>query len=140
MGARVIEGYEAEKSPPGFKENLAVVWRLLKTGVDFPPTFERSNESELRELVAPHFPVLVHKRERLQALTEGSERWAHELHIFVDNALIPLLGNRRDRMTGNDRNRLVRAVDNFVSDEVERLRSEVLALPVTSRFDSSWAT
>ena len=139
MGARVVEGYREEKSSLGLKENLATVWRLLKSGIDFPPTFERSKESELRELVAPHIPVLVHKRERLSALEEqGLRRWTVELHSFVDRVVLPLLGIRGE-VTGNDRNRLVWLIDSFVSDEAERARAAAADLPLTSRFDTSWA-
>ncbi|MBI3678639.1 MAG: hypothetical protein HY243_18670 [Proteobacteria bacterium] len=139
MGARVIVGYEAEKSPLGLKENLATVWRLLKSGIDFPPTFERSKESELRELVAPHIPVLVHKRERFSVQDEqGLKHWTVELHSFIDRVVLPLLGIRGE-VTGNDRNRLVRLIDTFVSDEVERAKAAETTLPLTSRFDTSWA-
>lgn len=139
MGARVIAEYEAEKSPLGLKENLATVWRLLKNGIDFPPTFERSKESELRELIAPYFPVLAHKRERFHTQDDGAERWFVELHTFVDRVAGPMLGLSA-RTTGTDRNRVVRMIDTFIGEEIARGKTEVAGLPVTSRFDTSWAS
>jgi hypothetical protein len=138
MGARVIEDYEAEQSPFALRESLATVWRLLKHGIDFPPTFERSKESELRELIAPHFPILVHKRERFDTQEDGAQRWDGELHCFVDRVVGPLLGFGGN-MTGTEHNRFKRLVDGFVTDEIERAKAKAADLPLTSRFDTSWA-
>jgi hypothetical protein len=114
------------------------VWRLLKRGVDFPADWQSPLQSELRELAAPHLAVLVHKRAKLvQALRD--ERWAGELSDFVGRILWPHLSSS-ETLVGRSQNCVAELLDEIVAAEQNAVAAQAEAIPLTSRFDTNWAT
>lgn len=51
----------------------------------------REFETDLKELIAPHMPVLAHRRAQLLESC-GPERWSDELDAFMRQSLWPFLG------------------------------------------------
>jgi hypothetical protein len=113
------------------------VWRLLRQGIDMPVDWQPALHSELRALAEPHMAVLVHKRAKLvQALQD--ERWASDLVDFVGRIVWPHL-NASEHLGGRDQNCVAELLDEIVAVE-QRAVARVVPVPLTSRFDTSWAT
>ncbi|HJW41831.1 MAG TPA: hypothetical protein VJ476_11455 [Rhizomicrobium sp.] len=68
---------------------------FLVQGVDFEAENWRTFEADMRELIAPHLPVLAHRRAKLLDGSDGV-RWSDELDTFMRKGLWPLLGDERD--------------------------------------------
>lgn len=112
---------------------------FLAQGMDFEADKRRAFEAELKELMAPHMPVLIHRRAKLLAET-GDERWSDELQTFMQRSLWPLLGPDRGYA---DRNRAFITLMLDVAIEREQRRAaaaSVATIPQVSRFDATWAT
>ena len=112
---------------------------FLVQGIDLEAGKRRAFESELAELIAPHMPVLVHRRAKLLE-SDGKERWSDELNAFMTRSLWPLLGSERDYA---DRNRAFVTLMLDVAIEREQGRSAAIAvavMPQVSRFDATWAS
>ena len=95
-------------------------------------------ETDLKELIAPHLPVLVHRREKLLE-TCGQERWSDELDSFMHKSLWPSLGADLDYA---ERNRTFVTLILDVAIEREQRRGSPdgdVAVPCVSRFNTSWA-
>lgn len=114
---------------------LASVGQLVK--FDFSSEQHGPSLQDVRATAEPHLPILVHKRGK--ASGNGHEnatndpRWLAELHR---------LALRWTHLAANDRERarLISLLDHVVGEEQQRLAEQVTAIPVTSRFDTSWAT
>jgi hypothetical protein len=132
-------------SAPGIartiRDAFAEVAALLFGSAPFQP--RKSLELEVRELIEPQLAILTHKRMRyLTPDVSGairSDRWAAELHGFIERSLFwpaPASGEAH----GNaDRRHLAHLVDRIVAGEQEKAAAEGALLPATSRFDSYWA-
>jgi hypothetical protein len=99
----------------------------------------RAFEIELEELIAPHMPVLIHRRRKLLE-SSGQERWSDELDTFMRQSLWPLLGAERDYA---ERNRTFVTLILDVAIEKEQMRASLPCtevVPLVSRFDTSWAS
>lgn len=96
---------------------------------------------ELKTLVAPHFPVLVYKREKYAADTNTLEKWKAEVDRFVDRVVLPQL-HEDPALSGVGTETLARTVDDIVAAEQQRLDElDDAQLPSTARFDdTNWAT
>ncbi|HTP75784.1 MAG TPA: hypothetical protein VMJ73_02290 [Rhizomicrobium sp.] len=115
------------------------VFGFLVQGIDFEADKRRAFEAELRDLIAPHMPVLIHRRAKLLA-EMGDERWSDELQTFMQRSLWPLLGPDREYA---DRNRtfVMLMLDVAIEREQRRAAEErVAVMPQVSRFDATWAT
>ena len=121
-----------------FKE-LATVRRLLGKGIALEPSERGFVREEVLTLVVPHLAVLVHKRAKIGnhdgAGTADKTRWTAGLSQFAD---------RWPHLAANavERSKLVAELDRIVAAEQKRLAdaARAPAVPVTSRFDTSWAT
>jgi hypothetical protein len=112
---------------------------FIAHGIDFEAERRQAFEIELREMIAPHMPVLLHRREKLLE-NSGQESWSDELDLFLRQSLWPLLGADKDFA---ERNRTF--VTLIVDVEIEReqrrtARACALNIPQVSRFDTSWAS
>jgi hypothetical protein len=127
----------------GFGATLREVWRLLKQGIDFSALGESKLHGELRELAAPHMPVLVHKRAKVGATTGSleDEQWFGELGDFVSRMLWPYLQESAS-LNGRSKNCVAELLDEIVAAEQRNVCDRAMAdiIPRTSRFDTSWAT
>ena len=122
-----------------FVEACKQVFGFLVQGIDFEADKRRAFESELTELIAPHMPVLVHRRAKLLE-SDGQGRWSDELDTFMRRNLWPLLGSERAYA---DRNRTFVTLMLDVAIEREQGRSAAIAvavMPQVSRFDATWAS
>jgi hypothetical protein len=111
---------------------------FLIQGINLDAERRRAFECELKELIAPHLPVLVHQRAKLLA-SAGPERWSDELDVFLRQSLWPLLGADKDYA---DRNRIfvTLVVDVAIEQEQKRqAQTGAPLIPLVSRFDASWA-
>jgi hypothetical protein len=122
------------------RDAFAEVAALLFGSATFTP--RHSVVEELRCAVEPHLAVLVHKRNRCLSPEDGNiraERWASELDDFVTRNFIQsaLAANRALGTMG--RGELTCLVDRLVEAEQCKAAARGAALPLTSRFDSSWA-
>jgi hypothetical protein len=112
---------------------------FLAQGIEFEAERRRAFETELKELIAPHMPVLVHRRAKLLA-SAGQERWSDELDSFMRQSLWPLLGSDLDYA---ERNRtFVTLLLDVAIEREQRRASEACAavIPLVSRFDATWAS
>ena len=112
---------------------------FLVQGIDFEADKRRAFEAELSDLIAPHMPVLVHRRAKLLE-SAGQERWSDELDAFMRQGLWPLLGADREYA---DRNRtfVMLMVDVAIERGQRRATAECAApRPLVSRFDATWAS
>lgn len=127
----------------GFGVALREVWRLLKQGIEFSGSVEPKLQSEVRELVAPHMAVLVHKRAKVGATTGPveDEQWFGELGDFVSRMLWPYLQDSA-ALNGRSKNCVAELLDEIVAAEQRNVCERAMAdiIPRTSRFDTSWAT
>jgi hypothetical protein len=120
-----------------FRVAVKEVWRLLKQGIDVPMEWQPALHDELRALAQPHMAVLVHKRAKLvQALQD--ERWASDLVDFVGRIVWPHL-SASEHLGGRDQNCVAELLDEIVAVE-QRAVARIAPVPLTSRFDTSWAT
>jgi hypothetical protein len=96
-------------------------------------------ETEMRELIAPHMAVLVHRRAKLLDGSDG-KRWGEELDTFMRRSLWPLLGDERDYAERN-RTFVALMLDIAISEAQGRAAAARAAvIPQVSRFGSSWAS
>jgi hypothetical protein len=136
MGKQFLVGGLGEGLAPSrhLTQVIREVWRLLRQGIEMPG--EPALHDELRALVAPHLPVLVHKRIKLmQALQD--ERWTSELNDFVGRVLWPQLA-ASPALGGRNANCVAELVDEIVA--AEQRAETTVSIPLTSRFDTSWAS
>jgi len=110
--------------------------RLLESGLEISQPDSKPLLSEVHELAQPHLAILVHKRAKIisgsgaQAMSD--ERWSAELYRLADRW--PHLITSE-----SERGRLIEALDQIVEGEQRRLAAQSSKIPVTSRFDTSWA-
>jgi hypothetical protein len=132
----------ASESAGRLREAIGEVWRLLKQGIDFPVGKPPALQAELRELAAPHMPVLVHKRARVSAHSGvlEDERWFGELSDFVSHMLWQHI-QASEALAGRSKNCVAELLDEIVAMEQRSHAEQALAdiLPRTSRFGSGWA-
>jgi hypothetical protein len=112
---------------------------FLVQGIDFDSGGWQAFEAEMRELIAPHMAVLVHRRAKLLDGSDGG-RWSDELDLFMRQSLWPLLGDERDYA---DRNRtfVTLMLDIAIAEEQARMatrRSDLV--PSVARFGTNWAS
>ena len=100
----------------------------------------RKFEREVKALVAPHLPVLAHRRERLLDGT-GEARWSDELGGFMERGLWPLLGDTDRAYAERNRTFVTLLLDVAIADEQRRMQavSRAEALPLVRAFDANWA-
>jgi hypothetical protein len=111
---------------------------FLIQGIDFEADGWRAFESDLKQLIAPHMPVLVHRRAKLLA-GAGRERWSDELDAFMRHSLWPLLGDDRDYAERN-RTFVTLMLDVAIAEEQRRIDApHAEMIPQVSRFGASWA-
>jgi hypothetical protein len=97
---------------------------------------QRPTLAEVQAAVGPHLPILVHQRSKANGAGVGvcpdHQRWSAELNR---------LANRWTHLAANDaeRARLVELLDRVVQAEQLRQEAQSAAMPMTSRFDTSWA-
>ncbi len=112
---------------------------LFVHGFDFESDRRRAFEIYLKELIAPHMPVLTHRRAKLLE-TCGPERWSDELDTFMRQSLWPFLGADLDYA---ERNQAFVTLILDVAIEREQRRNSLeceVAIPLVSPFDTSWAS
>ena len=133
----------ATASANGFGDTIRQVWRLLKQGIDLPMGKPPALQAELRELAAPHMPVLVHKRAKVSAHPGvlEDERWFGELSDFVSHMLWQHI-QASEALAGRSKNCVAELLDEIVAVEQRSMAEHALAdiLPRTSRFESGWAS
>ena len=133
----------AKVSSNRLAEAVGEVWRLLKQGIDFPVGKPPALQAELRELAAPHMPVLVHKRAKVSAHPGvlEDERWFGELSDFVSHMLWQHI-QASEALAGRSKNCVAELLDEIVAVEQRSMTEHALAdiLPRTSRFESGWAS
>jgi hypothetical protein len=90
--------------------------------------------ADVRAAAEPHLPILVHKRSKVRSVgdCQDTARWLTELNR---------LANLWTHLATNDaeRARLVELLDSIVQAEQVGHEAQSAAIPVTSRFDTSWA-
>jgi hypothetical protein len=125
------------RAASGIANELATVWRFLKQGVDFPLDGRHPLEGELRALAGPYMPVLVHKRVKLADESEFilGGRWLDELAEFAERVVCYLEAEWLDRR------QIVGLLDDIIAEEQQKIADALRreSVPVTSRFDMSWA-
>ena len=122
-----------------FVEAFRQVVVLLVQGLVFDVDQRRAFETELRELIAPHMPILIHRRAKLLE-SNGEERWSDELDGFMRTSLWPLLGTDLDYA---DRNRtfVTLLIDVMIEREQRRVPlANSAAMPLVSQFDAGRAS
>lgn len=115
------------------------VFGLITHGLNLDAERRRGFESELDQLIAPHLPVLMHRRAKLLACA-GEDLWCDELDSFMQTNLWPLLGADLDYA---ERNRTFVTLLIDVTIEREQRRRAIVssaAVPLVSQFDASWAS
>ena len=121
----------------GFSNAVAALREFLTLRADA----RKRLEQEVRELVDPCLPLLMHKRSRLAAPKEDgtacARRWYTELEFYVDRILLPMLGVRHE----DDRAHVLGLVDAMVAAGQARAAAEALRTPpvITWRVDTGWA-
>jgi len=121
----------------GFADVAAAVRGFLTLRADAGARLER----DVRELVQPCLPLLMHKRSKLAGPkddgTACAQRWYGELESYVDRILSPMLRVRREE----DRAHVLALVDTMVAAEQAKAAAEALRTPpaVTWRVDTGWA-
>jgi|SRR6185295_5854560 hypothetical protein len=117
---------------------LKQVVAFFVQGINLDAVRRQAFENDLKELIAPHLAVLVHRRAKLLT-SAGQERWSDELDAFLRQSLWPLLGADKDYA---DRNRIfvTLVVDVAIEQEQKRqAQAGAAVIPLVSRFDASWA-
>jgi hypothetical protein len=102
----------------------------------------RSNrlETDVRTLVEPVLPLLMHKREKSFASSEISapeQRWRDEIAYYVDRILWPMLAVDEDSR-GRVRTRVIGLVDALVTAQ-QAHTDDVTADPQPMVWRSGWA-
>lgn len=115
---------------------IAEVWRLLKQGIDIPAAWHAPLQEELRDLAHPHMAVLMHKRAKFGA---EDARWHDELHHFVSQTLWPHIA-KSELLAGRNEAQVAELLDEVVAASQRREAERETEIPLTSRFDTSWAT
>jgi hypothetical protein len=111
---------------------------FIVQGMDFQSEGWPAFEAEMRGIVAPHLPVLAHRRAKLLDGSDGS-RWSEELDLFMRKSLWPLLGDERDYAERN-RTFVTLMLDIAVAEEQRRVQvARRDSLPFVRSFDASWA-
>ncbi len=97
-------------------------------------------EDEVRSLVAPSLPLLIHKRSKILAAPGGAAqaRWRTELEFFVDRILWPMLGIASDP-EGRVRARIADHVDTLVTVEHAKAAS-LPCSPQPIAWRAGWAS
>lgn len=115
---------------------LGDAWKLVKHGTSLSADGDSPLSAEIAELAAPHLAVLAHKRARLYESLElaGERRWQSELHAFVARVIVPGLARTPGAASADA---LVEIMDMIVADA--QANGAKAGVPVTSRFDTSWA-
>lgn len=143
MGVGVMEAWKwAKMGGKATFTALRHVWRYLDETGEWPVGNTCLFEDEVRELTAEYLPVLLHKRAKLiTAYGKAFEaRWLEELKFFQERVLWPALGERADyavrhrRQVSRVLNRMVCAAQ--AACDAPQANT---MMPVTSRFDTSWA-
>ena len=99
----------------------------------------RALELELHDLIAPHMPILIHRRAKLLECS-GKESWCDELDRFMRTILWPMLGTDLDYAQRN-RTFVTLLIDVMIEREQRRTaQRSAVAVPLVSRFDASWAS
>lgn len=116
-------------------KELARVGTLVSSTWDGISATAQARETELRELAAPHLAVLVHKRCKACG-PDGTNpfedrRWPAELEQHVRRWFPDAQIQERIHVAG--------CLDRIVAEEQKRVSSQPAAVPMTSRFDTSWA-
>jgi hypothetical protein len=114
---------------------IAEVWRLLRQGIDIPAAWHAPLQEELRDLAHPHMAVLMHKRAKFGA---DDARWHDELHYFVGQTLWPHIA-KSELLAGRNEAQVAELLDEVVAASQRREAEREAELPLTSRFDTSWA-
>jgi hypothetical protein len=109
---------------------------LVAGSLNVPSTSDKPSRAEVFEHVRPYMAILVHKRARA-SVAEGAsaltdKRWSAELNRHAANCN-HLAANEAERA------RLIELLDQVVAEEQSRMASQAASIPVTSRFDTSWA-
>lgn len=100
-------------------------------------------DEDVRDLVRPALPVLMHKRARLLGgagdSTTLARRWTAELDLYVDRILLPML-KPKGSVTRRGHARIAALIDGMIDEAVagKGLRLPE-APPVTWRVDTGWA-
>jgi hypothetical protein len=115
---------------------IAEVWRLLKQGIDIPAAWHAPLQEELRDLAHSHMAVLMHKRTKFGA---QDARWHDELHHFVSQTLWPHIA-KSELLSGRNEAQVAELLDEVVAASQRREAEYETEIPLTSRFDTSWAT
>jgi hypothetical protein len=138
----MLHAWEEEANTPmqervigAFKQVIG----FLTQGMEFNAHDWQAFEIEMRALIEPHMPVLVHRRIKLLDGSDGASWW-EELDRFMDTSLWPLLGDDRDYA---DRNRtfVTLMLDIAISEEQGRRAAQGPdQLPSVARFGSAWVS
>ncbi|HET7335012.1 MAG TPA: hypothetical protein VFI93_07830 [Rhizomicrobium sp.] len=143
MGVGVMESWKW--AGIGGKTVFAVlkrIWRYLDDNGVRPAANQCLFEDEVRELATEYLPILLHKRAKLFAAygQAAESQWQEELRFFQGRVLLPALGERADYAARHAR-QVCRVLNRMVcSAQAERDAAQAgSAMPVTSRFDTSWA-
>lgn len=105
------------------------------------PRFDAGRlEDEVRTLVEPALPLLMHKRKKFFAACDvgmPEDRWRDELAFYVDRILWPMLAVEDDH-DGRIRTRVIGLVDAMVTArQVRAGEAAFAALPIVWR--AGWA-
>jgi hypothetical protein len=111
---------------------------FLVQGINFETDTWRNFERDVKELIAPHMPVLAHRRARLLESDSG-ERWSDELDSFMRQSLWPMLGDDRAYAERN-RTFVTLMLDVTIAAEQRRQTSHAEPLPFVRAFDANWAS
>lgn len=115
---------------------IAEVWRLLKQGIDIPAAWHAPLQDELHDLAQPYMAILMYKRAKFGA---DDQRWHEEIMEFVTTKIwIHVQGSAS--LDGRNQAHVAELVDAIVAAELRRELAREAELPLTSRFDTSWAT
>ncbi|HEY4942493.1 MAG TPA: hypothetical protein VII56_13780 [Rhizomicrobium sp.] len=111
---------------------------FLVQGIEFEADGWRAFETEMKELIAPHMAVLVHRRAKLLDGSDGA-RWSDELEDFMHRSLWPLLGDDRDYAERN-RSFVTLMLDVAIAEEQGKAAvTRDAVIPQVSRFGAAWA-
>jgi hypothetical protein len=117
-----------------FARQLSFAQKLLTVGSTVPLLDRMPSVADVRALALPHMAILLHKRAKASASATilSDTRWLEELNRCADRwpHLAP---------DAAARTRLIEMLDRIVEQEQRQMDVQLSAIPVTSRFDSSWA-
>ncbi len=111
---------------------------FLVQGVEFEADGWRAFENEMKDLIAPHMAVLVHRRAKLLD-GESRERWSDELDDFMRRSQWPLLGDERAYAERN-RSFVTLMLDVAIADAQRHANAaHAEIIPTVSRYGAAWA-